>query len=454
MRCRKKASVLNTLPTGGAALAAIFVSVFALTACGGGGSSGGSAPAPAPVPGPPPPAGPSLAECLTLPAGVTNTFLNTARPRHEWKAATFQGQAVVGRYEFAAGASAPSMAWYYVADTAARTLATVGTDIFDALGNVVRTVTFTGRVHSTALTAGQGDSAHFTVHVVTPPGTPDESQLELLNYIGSEEITLPGGRLQTCKVSTNVSTVAGAINELWQEQINFAKDIGPVKNYYTPTGSVFLLDRGQTYLFELSASSASVPYASAAAATTPSLASCGAMAASQNLVVTASNLGEATSVRRSTQSGTFNGVATLQVNRRSLVPDQLQAVYHFDPTVGALQLWGVQTYNVNGTISSTDTYGGHPNLSGVGLGQTLSYSETITSQPGAMLTTNDSFSFAGYEKVTTPAGTFDTCKVRFDYGDNNGGGSETYYLVPNVHWARLDRVTKAGVRTTRELISR
>jgi hypothetical protein len=170
-------------------------------------------------------------------------------------------------------------------------------------------------------------------------------------------------------------------------------------------------------------------------------------------MLTASNLQEATSVHRTTQAGTpVNGMATLQVNRRSVVPDQLQSVYDFDATLGALQLWRTRDYDSNGAVTATKVYGGHPNLSTVSLGQTLPYTETITS--GTTVSTNDSFTFVGYEKITTLAGTFDTCKVRFDYGPNNDGGSETYWLIPNVHWGRLERITPQGVRTTRELISK
>jgi hypothetical protein len=175
------------------------------------------------------------------------------------------------------------------------------------------------------------------------------------------------------------------------------------------------------------------------------------MAPGQELVVTASSAKEASSARRSTVMGTFNGFTTLQVNRRSFIPDVLNWVYHFDPTLGTLQLWGIQSYQ-NGAVVSTKTYGGHPNLSGTAPGQTVNYTESILLQQ-TPVSSNDSFTFLGHEKVTTQAGTFDTCKVRFNYSANNDGGSETYYLVPNVHWARLDRTDPAGVRTTRELVS-
>ena len=42
---------------------------------------------------PPPPSALTLAECSALLTGATNTYINVARPKQEWAAATFQGQA-------------------------------------------------------------------------------------------------------------------------------------------------------------------------------------------------------------------------------------------------------------------------------------------------------------------------------------------------------------------------
>ena len=390
-----------------------------------------------------------------LPTAAVNTYLNTPRPRHEWRAATFQGEAVIGSFEYAAGASVATIANYYKADVAANTVTAVGSDTFDAQGNVTRSVAYVGRVHPTTLTAGQSSTANYTVRVLAPVGTADTTEREVLTFVGNEEITLPGGRATTCKLTSVVSSVvSGTASELWQEQVHLVPNVGMVKTYLKPTGAIFLFDRGQTYLTELASTNATLTYASAAAATAPTLTACAAMAAGQNLVVTASNTLEAGGARRSTQLSTFNLSPTLQIDRRSFVPDALNSVYHFDRTLGELQLRGIYIYS-NGNVSSSESYGGHPDLTGVGLGQTLSYSETITRQPANVtVTTNDSFTFIGHEKVTTLAGTFDTCKVRFDYGANNSGGSEIYWMVPNVHWARLERITASGARTTRELVSR
>ncbi|HMC14495.1 MAG TPA: hypothetical protein VKI18_02615, partial [Albitalea sp.] len=403
----------------------------------------------------------SFAECNALPTGaanatwLTNTYLNIPRARHVWKSANFQGQIVVGDFQYVAGATVPAAAWYYQADTTAQTLTTIGTDTFDGNGNVSRRTSFEGRVHSTALSAGQSQTVNFKVKVLAPPGTADETQQEVITYNGNEEITLPGGRLTACKVTSVVSSVAGGVTtELSQEQMYLAKDLGLVKSYYKPTAMIFILDRDQTKLTELISTSAAVSYASNAATSTPSLASCGAMPAGQTLTVTASNSQEAANVKRLTQVGSFNGAPTLQVNRRSIVPDELQSVQHFDPTQEALKLVGEQAYT-NGAVSGTITYAGQPDLSGVALSQTLPYTVTITKQPAnTTVSSADSFTFLGYEKITTPAGTFDTCKVRFNYSANNNGGSETYWLIPNMHWGRLERIDAQNVRTTRELISK
>jgi hypothetical protein len=460
-------TVLNSLSNSGSArLVVLFASVLALTACGGGGG-GASPPAGVPTPPPPPPpppppgSGPSFAECNALPTGVTNTYLNIPRARHEWRttdlqghALSFQGHVVVGDFQYVAGSSVPAAAWYYQLDTNAQTLAIVGTDTFDGAGSVSRRTSYVGRVHSTALAVGQSDTVNFTVQVLAPGGTADEVQQETVTYNGNEEITLPGGRLTACKVTTTLSSVAaGATTQLSQEQMYLAKDLGLVKSYYKPTASVFILDRDQTKLTELASSTAAVSYASSAALTTPALASCATMAAGQTLMLTASNSQESLNVKRLTQAGTFNGAAALQVNRRAVVPDELKSVQYFDTTLGALQLLGEQAYT-NGAVTGSITYGGHPNLTGVAVGQTLNYTETVTNQPAnTTVTSNDSFTFLGYEKVTTPAGTFDTCKVRFNYSANNNGGSEIYWLIPNVHWARLERIDPLGVHTTRELVS-
>jgi hypothetical protein len=395
----------------------------------------------------------TLAECSALPTGTTTTYINVTRPTHQWAATTFQGQAAIARSEFAAGAAFPQVIWYYQADTAAQTLTTLGQETLDSNGNVTRRVSYTGRVHSTALATGASETVNYTVKNLLPSGA-DQFEQEVVTYVGNEEVTLPGGRLNTCKltrVSGTQTVQAGPVTELTQEQLYLGKNLGLVKSYYKPTGQIFLFDRGQTYLIEMSNSTAAVGYVPATAATTPSLASCGTMAAGQELVVTASNPAEANSARRSTTMGTFSGGPTLQVNRRSFIPDVLTSVYHFDVTLGTLQLWGIQTYQ-NGAIISTKTYGGHLNLSTTALGATTNYTESILLQQ-TPTSTNDSFTFVGHEKVTTQAGTFDTCKVRFNYSANNDGGSETYWLLPNVHWARLERVDPQGVHTTRELVS-
>jgi hypothetical protein len=404
-----------------------------------------------------------LAECNALPSGaanatwLTNTYLNIPRARHEWRQASFQGQIVVGDFQYVSGSATPAAAWYYLADTNAHTLTTVGTDTFDSNGAVSRRTSFIGRVHSTALAAGDSDTATFTVRVLAPAGTADEVQKEVITYNGNAEITLPGGRLTACKVTSVVSSVAnGVTTKLSDEEMYLAKDLGLVKSYYTPRAMIFLLDRDQTKLTELVGTTAAVSYGSNAAATSPSLASCGAMAAGQTLTLTASNSQEALSARRlpQAQAGNFNGSQTLQVHRRSIVPDELQSVQHFDPNLGALRLLGEQAY-ANGAVTGSIAYVGQPDPSGLTVGQTLPYALTITTQPSnTTVSSNDSFTFVGREKITTPAGTFDTCKVRFDYGANNTGGSETYWLIPNVHWGRLERVTPQGVHTTRELIAK
>ena len=98
---------------------------------------------------------------------------------------------------------------------------------------------------------------------------------------------------------------------------------------------------------------------------------------------------------------------------------------------------------------------GRPDLRSTAIASSVDYSETTTAYPsGFTSVANDRFTFLGHEKLTTPAGTFDTCKVRFSYGV---GFVETYWLVPNRYFARLETaIPFAGgtFTTSREQISR
>ena len=396
----------------------------------------------------------TLAECSQNPSGVTNTYLNSVRPRREWKAATFLGEAVTGRFEYSSGAATPQRAWYYKYDAAAHTVTTAGMESFDASGSATGRIQFTGLVNSTSLTAGQTETVDFTVKTLLPAGQADKTQRQTLAYETNEVITLPGGRLDTCRLkSTLADVVGGTATELTVETLHLAPGFGFVKSYFKPTWANYS-DRNQTYLTELVATTGTLTLATPTADTAPTLALCSALAPGQNLVITASTTGEEDSALRSTSSATFNGAPAIAEARRNATTNARRSVHSFDPAVGFLRYVGIDSYDVTGTtLVQSRSRSGRPDLRTSAPLVPVPYTETYTvlfPAGGGTKTSNDTFTFEGYAKITTPAGTFDTCKVRFHYGADNF--DETYYHAPNLHWVRLD-TTLNGVRTTRELIS-
>ena len=431
-------------------LLVLFSTVSTLAACGGGGGGEGDAGTPPPAP----PAGPlTYADCTQLPSGVTNTYLNSSRPKREWKAAMFLGQAVTARYEYlSAAATTPVRAWYYQVDAGANTVTTVGHEDFDGSGNLTRREQFTGWVHSTTLAAGQSETVNYTVTTLVPAGQADVTQRSTLTYETNEVITLPGGRLDTCRVKEVTERTSGTPVQLSVETAHLARGLGLVKSYYKPTWADYT-DRNQTYLTEIVSTTGSLALAAAPADTAPTLAQCSALPANQSLEISASTVSEANSAFRVTSSSTFNGAAVIAVERRNAASNARSQIDFYDPSVGQLLYRGVNAYGSTGTaLVNSVVRTGRPDLRGTAPLATVPYAETfqvVVPAGGATSTTNDSFTFEGYAKVTTPAGTFDTCKVRFNY---EGGLVETYYLAPNRYWVRLETM-QAGVRTTRELIA-
>jgi hypothetical protein len=236
------------------------------------------------------------------------------------------------------------------------------------------------------------------------------------------------------------------------ETLHLAPGLGFVKSYYKPTLSSFV-DRNQTYLTELVASTGALSLQGANADTAPPLSQCSALAPGLNLVLSASTPGEANSAVRQTKAATFNGTQSIAIERYNAATNNKSQVSYMDPAVGLLRYVGDDSFASDGTLVETRRRTGRPDLRSTPPTSTTSYTETYTDlfpAGGRTSSSNDTFTFEGYAKVTTPAGTFDTCKVRFNY---QSGLVETYYHAPNLHWVRLDS-TQAGVRTTRELISK
>ncbi|HEV7915001.1 MAG TPA: hypothetical protein VGP22_14630 [Albitalea sp.] len=396
----------------------------------------------------------TLANCSLNPSGVTNIYLNSFRPKREWKAATFLGQAVTGRFEYSANAATPQRAWYYTYDTVAKTVTTVGMETFDASFNVTGRTQFIGLVSSTALAMGQSESVDFTVKSLVP-AQPDRPERQTLTYEANEVVTLPGGRVDTCRVKSTVYDLAGGTaSELSVETLHLVPGFGFVKSYYKPTASTYA-DRNQTYLTELVSTTGSLTLAAPTADTAPPLAQCSALPVGQTLVLTASAAGEENSAVRTISNSTFNGTPAISIVRRNVTTNVKRSEHFFDPAVGFLRYVGVDSYDVTGsTLVQRRARSGRPDLRTTGpstpaVGYTETYTVLIPANGGTS-TSTDTFTFDGYAKITTPAGTFDTCKVTFHYGAD--GIDETYYHAPNLHWVRLDS-TANGVRTTRELIS-
>jgi len=436
-------------------LVVLFASVT-LAACGGGGGGGGDAgsPAPSPSPSPSPAPAPSsltLAACMQAPTGVVNTYLNSSRPRREWKAATFLNDAVVERLEYAdATTTVPTRALYYKYDAAAGTVATVGHEEFNTSGTVTLREQFVGLVNSTALAVGQSEAKTYTVKTLVPAGTADRTETSTVTYEANEVVNLTGGRVDTCRVKNVLANSGGT--QISVETMHLSPGLGFVKSYYKPTLSSFV-DRNQTYLTELVSTTGTLSLLGTAADTAPSLAQCSALAPNLNLVITASTPGEANSAVRLTKAATFNGMQSIAIERYNAATNNKSQVSYMDPVVGLLRYLGDDSFASDGTLVETRNRTGRPDLRSTAPLASTSYTETFTDlypAGGRSSTSNDTFTFEGYAKVTTPAGTFDTCRVRFNY---QNGLVETYYHAANLHWVRLDS-TQSGVRTTRELISK
>jgi hypothetical protein len=387
---------------------------------------------------------------MSNPHGVNETYLNTARPRVEWRDATFLGAAATARREFASSsATNPSRVWYYRFDTSSNAVATLGYEELDGSGNVTRREQYEGWSHSTSLAEGQTEVVDHTVHTLIPSGQADLSRRVTLVYQGNEVINLPGGRLSTCKVQSTIERLSGATQG--QESVetkHLSPGLGVVKSYYTPTLATFT-DRNQTYLTELASTSAALSLAIPNADTAPTLSQCSQLSAGQSLKVTASSPIEANTASGAIGATTFSGTSALAVVWRNATSDARSRIDYFDPMVGFLRYVGNEFYGgANEVLQTRVVRSGRPDLRTTPVLGSVAYTETFTTTSNN--TSSDTFTFDGYAKVTTPAGTFDTCKVRFNYQD---GLVETYYLAPNLYWVRLD-ATINGVRSTRELIAR
>jgi hypothetical protein len=421
-------------------LGLLFASVAMLAACGGGG--GGSDDPPAP----PPPAAPlTLADCDAKPVGLVNTYLNSTRPTRKWVAAQFEGADVVVREEYdVAGTIARKV--YYRDDAAARTSTLVAREVFDTAGNLERRLKFNGATLRTDLAVGQSQTITYTWDVQVPTGEAGSSETLTVSYDGNEAVTLRSGRVDTCRTTITIVD-AGAV-PVSTETVHATRNASFVKSYLRSTAPS-AVDSGQTYMIELDTSTASVPASAPTASTAPTLGSCSAVPAGLDFRLTAANGFEADSARRRTEAVSWRGSASLAMRRLHGTTGALQSTTHFDPDVGFLATLGFESADGSSGILVS----AKPELRNTPLGGTVDFVETATPYPsGPSTTTSQAFTFHGHERVSTPAGTFDACKVTFRV-KGSGGYSDTYWLVPNQSFVRSESLDALGRRTTRERLA-
>jgi hypothetical protein len=423
-------------------LSLLFAGVAVLAACGGGGGEGEPSPGAAPAP----PAAPlSLADCDAKPVGLVNTYLNSTRPTRKWVADRFDGVDVVVREEYdVAGVIARKV--YYRDDAVARTSTLVARESYDSGGHLERRLRFNGATLSTALAAGQSQTITYTWDVQFPAGEAGSSETLTVRYDGNEAVTLRSGRVDTCKTTITISDAAG--QPVSTETVHATRNASFVKSYLKSTAPG-VVDSGQTYMIELETSTAAIPAANPIASTTPTLASCSALPAALDFTLSAADAFEAASARRTTEDVNWRGSASRAMRRLNATSGALQSTTHFDPTAGFLATLGFESADAaSGIVVSPK-----PDLHTTPLGGTWDFSETATTYPGGTSsTTSQTFVFHGHERVTTPSGTFDACKVTFRI-NGAGGFSDTYWLVPGQSFVRSESLDPVGRRTTRERLT-
>lgn len=468
---------MQFIPITACRLPALATGLLALAACGGGGGDGGAADASsssspalvhaeaATITSPQNNAsGPSVAlsygDCLSVPAhGTVSRYMNSARPRREWKAATFLGETATARHEYATlVATSPARIRYTKIDAATGNRVLLGVENFNASGVLTQREQYIGNALSSSLAPGATESIDYTVKTLFPAGVADRQARIVRNYVGQEAVNSTSGRVETCKVLDTVYAVspAGIATQEYTEQLNYAKGVEWIKSYLTYTGAA-AADRNQTYLVELLSSTAFVAAVHATADATPSLASCSAVPAGQTLRFSAFDTNEANSALRTTSVTVSNGVSVLNVDRRNVTTQALTRKVHFDGTVGLLREVAYENYNPSGAVTSAFYKTGVPDLSNLALGASASYTETSTQYlpTSSSSRTLETVKFLGHEKVTTPAGVFDTCKVSVKYTYAGGTTStETYNYAPNLYWVRMETTGTTGVRTVRELVAK
>lgn len=430
--------------------AGLLCAVLAVAACGGGGGEP-SAPTPTASAGPAPSAKWSVSRCLAAPLGVQHHYLNNARPKREWIETSFLGEPAIARRDHDAQGVLGHIL-YLREDAAAKTITTLGREWFDASGALVRRIRYSGHVRSTDLAVGQTDTVRYTWQVLSPSDVAGGAETLVSTYAGRQALHLPQGRIEACQLKNKLINEQGV--QTAEDTEHHAPGLGLVKSYHAFTDPA-TAEYGQTAMMELLTTSATgtaqAALVSPNADGAPSLAQCSSLPAGLNIRLTATNYSEASTALRKTAADTTLNTSSIALTRRHIATQALHSVFHHDPNAGFLAVLAVAQAKAAGVTR----YSGLPDLRATPLGASVDYTVTYTPElngaaSGAVSTSTDRFSFLGHEKITTPAGTFDACKVSTTY---QGGAKETYWLVPGKAWVRYESVSAGGARSSREAIS-
>ncbi len=431
-------------PSRAATLPLLWVTLLSLSACGGGDEFGDGSAA-------------RFAACVETPGpGTVNVYLNSPHARREWKTATYAGELLNARFDYASlTATQPAQVSYSRVDAAAKTITWVARETFDATtGALTQREQYTGRRFSQFLSVGQSETVNYTVKTLFPANVADREERIARAFLGEGPVTLSQGNLSTCAVSESRSSVAGAlITQLGVEALYYVPGVSFVKSYAANTDRASAT-RGQSTLVELDSTTAPASYKTAAVTNPPTLAACTALKPNQSFTVTASgaSLGSPSeNSQRTTVASTLNGVPTVAIVRSNISTNVVADILHHDPAVGFFGRVGSET-QTNFVVTGRTLISGIPDLRMTPVGESVTYA--VSTQPvlppGPTTSSTETFTFLGHQKVSTIFGTIDTCKVKFD--DPNKGGSEIYYYAPDKHWLRFEAVLPSGTRATREIL--
>jgi hypothetical protein len=368
----------------------------------------------------------------------------------------FLGEAVTGRFDYATATSTvPVRVRYSRPGNNAGEQVVLGTEWFDAAGNLTRREQYNGWVISAGLAVGVPQTQDYTVRTLFPAGQADRTERLTRVYDGVRPVTLAQGQVPSCQIRDTLEqvTTSGPV-PLSTEQLHYVPTAGWVKSYYTVT-QASAPDVRQTYLTELAQSNRTLAMAPATASSQPGLLACATPPQNRTKRLTASNASEAASAVRMWSSGVFNGSPVMVSTRMHIQTNFVTQRRHFDPALGALRTVGREQLDPNtGLLVESFVRTGTPNLSTLAVGGSASFTSQDThSVPAGLVRSNaEAVTFLGHEQISTPAGTFDTCKLRWVTGTGSTAVTETYHYAPNTGWVRLDSES-GGVRTTRELLA-